>query len=387
MTYFTLLTIVPVLGMAFGIAKAFGMDALLEEQIRLNFQGQETIMDRILAVSNNLLENTREEIVAGIGLVILLWSVIRILINIENTLNAIWNVKKARTVIQKLVDYSAFVLIAPALMALSSGLTVYISSIVKGYTENSEIIGSFSPIFDFPLKILPYAIIWILLTFIYLVMPNRKVDLKSALIGGILAGTAYQLTQWGYIRFQVSATNINAIYGSFAALPLFLIWVQLSWTLVLFGAEISYAVQTLSEHEQKDDIAKISKRHKKVLSLLVAHRLIKQFVAEEPALKGSELSEQLDIPPRILQDILNELLDNRIITATQNDENKELSYQPARDTNKLTVYRILEILEKRGVNDLNMDDSPALKTLTEVVDNMRLEGKDSTQNLLLKDIV
>lgn len=387
LTFYTLLTIVPVLAMVFGIAKGFGLEELMEQEIYRSFEGQEQAIGKILTFVRQLLERTKGGLVAGIGIVVLLFSTLRILSNIEDTLNTIWEVKYARSATRKVTDYLALILLGPIMMILSSSMTVYITATIQRFTDNVGLLENVSPFINTPLRLIPYAIVWLLLTFLYFVMPNRKVEFIPALIGGITAGTAYQLTQWGYINFQIGVSNMNGIYGSFAALPLFLIWVQLSWTLVLFGAEISYAVQTLSEHEQKDDIAKISIRHKKVLSLLVTHRLIKQFVAEEPALKSSELSEQLDIPPRILQDILNELLDNRIITATQNDENKELSYQPARDTNKLTVYRVLEILEKRGVNDLNMDDSPTLKTLTEVVDNMRLEGKDSTQNLLLKDIV
>ncbi|MGB0863022.1 MAG: YihY/virulence factor BrkB family protein [Saprospiraceae bacterium] len=384
LTYFTLLTIVPVLGMAFGIAKAFGLDSLLEEQIRLNFQGQEAIMDNILSISNNLLDNTREEIVAGIGLLILLWSVIRILINIENTLNAIWNVKKARTIIQKLVDYSAFILIAPTLAAASSGLTVYISSIVRQYTENSEIIGSFTPIINMPLKILPYAIIWILLTFIYLVMPNKKVDLKAALIGGVLAGTAYQLTQWGYIKFQVSATNINAIYGSFAAVPLFLIWLQLSWCIVLFGAELSYAIQNVHLFEQKKGVSTISNYYKRMLTVTVAHIIIKRFQEEKPPITSAEIGDELEIPLKLLHSIIEELKVAEIISTTIRD--KEVTYQPARDISKLTIHHIFELIDKRGANKLDLAEYPALDTIAEAFEELKKNEENSKGNLLLKGV-
>lgn len=384
LTYFTLLTIVPVLGMAFGIAKAFGMDSLLEEQIRLNFKGQEAIMDRILAISSNLLENTREEVVAGVALLILLWSVIRILINIENTLNAIWNVKKARTIIQKLVDYSAFILIAPALAALSSGLTVYISSIVKEYTASSDIIGSFTPIINFPLKILPYAIIWILLTFIYLVMPNKKVDLKGAIIGGVLAGTAYQLTQWGYIKFQVGATNVNAIYGSFAAIPLFLVWLQLSWCIVLFGAELSYSIQNVHLFEQKKGVANISNYYKRMLTITVAHLIIKRFHEEKPPMTCAEIGEKLEIPLKLLHSILDELKAAEIISTTFRD--KEITYQPARDISKLTIHHIFELIDKRGENQLNLAEYPELNTIADALETLKTDEENSKGNLLLKNV-
>lgn len=386
LTFYTLLTIVPVLAMAFGIAKGFGLEELLEQEVYRNFAGQEQVIEKILDFVKNTLARTQGGLVAGIGIIILLFSAVRILSNIEDTLNTIWEVKYARSTTRKITDYLSLIVFAPILMIMSGSMNVYVTSTVRNFTDNVALLENVSPLINTPLRIIPYAIVWLLLTFIYFVIPNRKVKFTPALIGGIVAGTAYQLTQWGYINFQIGVSNMNSIYGSFAALPLFLIWVQLSWILVLFGAEISYAVQTLSEHEQKDDIAKISERYKKILSLLVTHKLVKQFVAEEPALTTTEIADQLDVPPRILQDILNELLENRIITATQNEENRELSYQPARDTSKLTVFHILELLEKRGVNQLNMEESKTLIQLTEAVDSMRAKGKDTVGNLLLKDI-
>lgn len=385
LTFYTLLTIVPVLAMAFGIAQGFGLESILEEQIRFYFEGQEKVMNQILDVVHNLLSNTREELVAGIGILVLLWSVLRILSNIENTMNVIWQVRKPRTIVRRIVDYSALLIIAPILVIISSGLTVFIARLVKEYTQEEAFFQSFSPIVTFPLKILPYAIVWMLMTFLYLVMPNRRVKIMPALIGGIIAGTAYQLTQWGYITFQVGASNYNAIYGSFAALPLFLIWLQLSWTIVLFGAELSYAVQNVHHYDQRAEVAKISPFYKRTLTLLVTHFIVQRFDKEEPAATSDDIAASLGIPFKLLRQILDDLLESKIISKTRIDE-KLVGYQPARDIAKLSIHHIFELMDKDGVNELALKDNPALEKIEHALKELKMHEKLSTGNLLLKEI-
>lgn len=384
LTFFTLLTIVPVLAMAFGVAKGFGLEALLEEQIRNQFMGQEEVMNRILKLVRDLLSNTREEVVAGVGVAVLFLSVLRILINIEDTMNIIWKVDKPRTILRRVTDYAALLIFAPILVAISSGSTVYITSIVKRYTVDSEIIGTFTPILNFPIKILPYVTIWILLSFLYLVMPNQKVKIGPALIGGILAGTAYQLTQWGYITFQVGASNMNAIYGSFAALPLFLIWLQLSWVIVLFGAELSYAIQHVNHYEQLGEVKRLSPFRARVLTLLVAHTIIKQLRDDAPPLTFESIGEGLGMPLKLLQEILDRLLSANIITATTLD--KQTVYLPARDIGQLTIYRILEILEDPSDSGLQLKPHEAHDAIEMAMLNQLRAFKDSSDNLLLRDV-
>lgn len=384
LTFFTLLTIVPVLAMAFGIAKGFGLEALLEEQIRTQFIGQEEVMNRILKLVRDLLSGTREEVVAGVGVAVLFLSVLRILINIENTMNIIWKVDKPRTIVRRITDYAALLVFAPILVAISSGSTVYITSMVKRYTADSEIIGSFTPILNFPIKILPYVTIWILLSFLYLVMPNQKVKLRPALVGGILAGTAYQVTQWGYINFQVGASNMNAIYGSFAALPLFLIWLQLSWVIVLFGAELSYAIQHVDHYEQLGEVKRLSTFQERVLTLLVAQAIIKRLHEDEPPLTFEGIGEMLGMPLKLLQEILDRLLRAQIITTSTLD--KQVVYLPARDIGQLTIYRMLEILEEPSDSDLKLKSAEAHTAIERALLNQLEAFKDSPDNLLLKDI-
>ena len=381
LTFYTLLTIVPVLAMAFGIAKGFGMESVLEEQIKQGFVGQEDVMNRILEVVSNVLSGTREELIAGIGVVVLLWSVLRILSNIEDTMNVIWQARKPRTWMRKVVDYSALLIIAPILVVISSGVTVFITSVVRQYTDGS-IVGS---VVGFPLKILPYALIWILMTFLYIVMPNKKVDIKAAFIGGVLAGTAYQLTQWAYITFQIGASNANAIYGSFAALPLFLIWLQLSWIIVLAGAELSYSIQNVDDYEQKEEVEKVSAQYRKILILNITHVIVKRFDSEKRPYTVKEIAQETEIPQRLLRQLLEELVDSRIISIVRLDD-KIMGYQPARDINKLTIHRIIELMDREGVNKLAIRETDALKKIEDSVIALSDDDETNASNLLLKDI-
>ena len=334
LTFYSLLSVVPVAALAFGIAKGFGFEKLLEKQIMEQFAGQEEVLTQVITFANSLLENTKGGLIAGIGIAALFWAVIKVLGNIEVSFNDIWGIKEPRTLGRKLSDYLSTVLICPVLIIMSSSVTVFVTTQITLITNKVSLLGIFSPLIFFMLKLLPYGMIWVLFTFIYIFMPNTKVNFKSGLLAGIVAGTAYEITQLAYINFQVGVAKYNAIYGSFAALPLFLIWLQISWLIVLFGAEISFADQNVDTYEHEPDSLKISSSFKKVLTLVIAHTVIRNFSQGEKPLTAARISHTLDIPVRLVRQLLYELVESRIFSDTRTEEYKELAYQPARDINR-----------------------------------------------------
>jgi membrane protein len=243
LTFYTLLSIVPVAAMFFGVAKGFGFERRLEDQLFERFPGQEEVLSQVIHFSNSLLEQTRGGLIAGIGLLVLFWSVLKVLGHIEMAFNDIWEIKKQRSWGRKFSDYLSIMLISPILVLMSGSATVFITTQVAQITQKVELLGVVSPLISFFLKFTPYVLIWALFTILYIIMPNTKVHFKAGLLGGVVAGTLYQIAQGAYISFQIGAAKYNAIYGSFAALPLFLMWVQISWWIVLFGAELSFASQ------------------------------------------------------------------------------------------------------------------------------------------------
>ena len=258
MTYFSALSIVPVIALIFAIARGFGFDQVLEKRLIESFQEQEEVLNWVMQFAHSMLESTKGGMIAGIGIVFLLWSVMKLLGNIENSFNDIWGIKKSRVFIRKFTDYISIFIFAPIFIILSSSATVFISTFIKKPSVELAIVDYATPFLELMVKFTPYMLIILLLTFVYTIMPNTKVKFKSALYAGVVAGITFQLLQWGYVNFQVGVSKYNAIYGSFAALPLFLVWLQLSWTIVMFGGELSFAAQNVGKYEREigtDDIS------------------------------------------------------------------------------------------------------------------------------------
>jgi membrane protein len=352
LTFYSLLSVIPVAAMAFGIAKGFGFARLLEKEILDKFSGQEEVVARIIDYANTLLENTKGGVLAGIGVAILFYSVLKVLSHIESSFNEIWGIKENRSIGRRFTDYLSIMLVCPLLVIISSSATVFITTQVTAITQKVTLLGTLSPLIFFILRILPYCLIWILFTFMYIFMPNTKVSFTSGLVGGIIAGTLFEVAQWAYISFQVGVARYNAIYGSFAVLPLFVLWLQLSWIIILFGAEICFAHQNVETYEFEPDGSRISPRFKKLLSLQISHLLVKNFSKGIKPVTARQISQTLEIPIRLVNDILHELVESRVFSDTLTGEYRELAYQPARDINGLTIQFVIEAMEKHGVDTI-----------------------------------
>lgn len=386
LTFYSMLSVVPVAAMAFGISKMVGIDKHLTNYLNQQFAGQKEVLDWIIKFAHSFLENTKGGLIAGIGAIILLWSVLQVFANIERSFNAIWQVRKGRNWFRKFSDYMSLLIVAPILLVSSSSATVFISTSLERMASEITIIGMISPILFFFVKLIPYVLIWFLLTIIFMVMPNTKVNFKSAFIAGIVAGTAFVFIQWAYIHFQVGMSKYNAIYGSFAALPLFLIWLQISWLIVLFGAELSFAVQNVEKHELEPDTQNLNNYSWRILSLSIAQLCIKNFKEGEIAYTSSEISSSLQIPIRLVHDIIYKLVDCRILSEVNTSHAKEMAYQPAQDISKLSISYVLEALDHLGNDRILEIASDESKNIKQIIDKLNAELKDSEGKKLLSEI-
>ncbi|MBS1256973.1 MAG: hypothetical protein MAG551_00008 [Candidatus Scalindua arabica] len=386
LTFYSLLSIVPVVALIFGIAKGFGSDKSLEKQLLEKFPGQEEVLMQVMGFARSLLEQTKGGIVEGIGLAVLFWIVIKLLSNIEHSFNDIWGIKKPRSTARKITDYISIMLICPVLVIVSSGLTVFIITQITLITERFAFLGFFSPLIFFSFKLLPYCVICGAFTFIYIFMPNTKVKFWYGLIAGVIAGIAYQAAQWGYINSQVGVAQYNAIYGSFAALPLFLIWLQISWLIVLFGAEISFALQNIDTYEFEPDCSRVSLSYKRLLTLQITHLITKNFSNEVKPLTANQISHTLEIPIRLVHQILYELVECGIATETKTEDDQEFAYQPACTINLLTIKHVIDALDKSGTDDIPVAQNRELKILSESLQTFNDTIEKSSANKLLKDI-
>lgn len=386
LTFFSLLSIVPVFAMAFGVAKGFGLEKLLQDKLLANVEGQEQAILKIIHFAQAMLENTKGGVVAGFGIILLFWTVIKVLGNIEKSFNHIWGVKKERTIGRKFGDYISLMLICPVFVILSSSLTVFITSQITLITEKISILGVFGPIIFSGLKLLPYVMLWALFTFLYSFMPNTKVKFSSAMLGGIVGGTVYQIVQKLYIHFQIGVSSSGAIYGSFAALPLFLIWLQISWLIVLFGAEISFAHQNEETFEFEADCSNASQSFKRALSLRITQLCVRNFCDDKEPWTATELASHLETPIRLIRQVLYELSGANVLSEVGGDNGRVVAYQPAHDVEKITIKNVLDALAKRGHSEIPIRDSEEFENIQKHLSGLSSLIEKSPDNFLLKNI-
>ena len=386
LTYFTMLSIVPVLALIFGIARGFGIESLIQEELMKNFEGQREVLKWTLDFAQRMLEMTRGGWIASVGLLVLFWSVIQVLSNIENAFNQVWQISKSRSFMRKLSDYFAILLFAPILMILSGSFTVVITARITQIAEGNSILGYIGPALIFLIRLAPYVMMWMMFMLLYIVMPNTKVKFSAALLAGIVAGTLYQFVQWGYVTFQVGVSRYNAIYGSFAALPLFMIWVHVSWLIVLFGAELSFAYQNVKQYEFEADTENISLTLYRKVLLLVMVRVVKNFEEGALPLTSETLSEVLKLPVRLVRRVLNELLEAGLVVETVTDNPRERGYVPALDISRITVAYVLQRWQERGSHHIHIPDAKEYVHVDKVLREYDLAAEQSAGNKLLKEL-
>ncbi len=383
LTYFSMLSAVPVLAMAFAIAKAFGLRKLMEEQIKTYFEGQDKILDSLLPAVDNMLNSSSGGVVTGISIVVLIFTVIRLLINIETAFNDMWDIKKSRRWERKISDYVAVILLGPVLLIVASSATVFVKDTIQNFITDIEFLGQLKSSIFFLLRWLPYTILWFLLFCLYLIFPNTRVKVIPAIVASIIAGSLYQLNQQAFISLQFAFARYNAIYGSIAFIPLFLIWLQISWLIVLFGAEICFAIQFVDHWKMDSEKLKINFSHRRKLTLLLLYRIIKKFEREGGPLSLSTLGEMVNVPRRYLKDFCYDLEKSKLIVRAEGDEE---AFLPNFDINKMNIHTILFKLENEGIGAFDSNKSKSFQNIESALESIETKWKSSKENVLLKDL-
>lgn len=378
LTFYTLFSIVPILALAFALAKGFGFEKNLEQQLMENYGEYSEVLSKAFIYADSLLATTKGGIIAGFGVVLLLWSVMNLLVSIENSFNEIWEVKRGRSWTRKFTDYITIMVVSPFFLIISGSLTVAIQAKL-GNIVYFNFIGTFL------LKMIAWALLAGVFTFLYMVLPNLRVQFKSAAVAAIIATVLFHLLQWAYIKFQIGANRMNAIYGGFAALPLFLIWVQYSWYIVLFGAELAFANQNVEHYEMENDIKNLSHRYKKVIALRIANLVAKRFYDGQPALTVSQIAKELDLTARLARIIINDFVETGIFVEVRGE--KETLYQPGITESKFTVRYVLEHLDRKGTNMLPFENSDELASVNTLMDKVDLLLDNELGNQKIKDLI
>ena len=386
LTFYSLLSIVPVMAMAFGVAKGFGFQRTLEREIGKVLSAHSEIAGQIMNFANSLLDNTKGGLVAGIGFAFLVWAVLKVLSTIEQSFNEIWGVQEPRSWVRKVSDYLSLMFLLPVLFLLSSAATVVVASQIQAVAGKVGLLGYLGPLTQVLIRLLPLLVIWLMFTLLYIFMPNTHVRIRPALIAGIAAGTGFQLFQYFYVTFQIGMARYNAIYGSFAALPLFLIWLQASWMIVLSGAELSFATQNVDTYEFEPDANLASPAFRKLLALRIVNLVVEQFSIGQKPLDEDAIAHELGIPIRLLRYLLHDLSEAGVITSVRLAREKVFAYQPAFDPEAMTIATVLDSLENTGTDNLPVLRSPELDQIRRSMEIFSEENRASEANRLLKEI-
>lgn len=345
LTFYSLLSIVPVLAVAFGIAKGFGFEKHLEAEISDKLLEQREVVAKLIEFAHNALENSESGLIAGVGLVVLFWSVLKLLSSIESSFNAIWKVKKLRPLARRISDYLAMMLFCPIFFAASSSLTVFITTELVNISKTYGVWETVSPLMVFAFHLFPLMLSWLLFTALYYVMPNTRVPWAYALVAGIIAGTVYQIVQWIYIQFQIGLSSYGAVYGSFAAIPLFLIWLNTSWLIALAGAEIAYHAEDDLALEIRTQTPLQRSAEARVCGLLIAQQCIQAFVNGGTPPSVYALTEHTGISSMIVRQIIAQLMEASILSEVQWKGSTYGHYQPGKDLKQITVKAVCDALD------------------------------------------
>lgn len=382
LTYNTLFSIIPLLAILFAIVRGLGFSNLIEMQIRNGISGQTPAMMTIMGFIDSYLSHNTGGVFIGIGLIMLLWTILTLINNIERTFNSIWQVKKPRTIYRKMTDYFSMLLIIPVFLVLSGGISIFLSTMAKNMA-GFEIL---APILKFCINLIPFLIIWLVFIALYSYIPNTRVKIKYCIIPGILAGSAAQAFQYLYIGSQIWVSRYNAIYGSFAAIPMFLLWAQITWSICLYGAELSYVAQNLKNYYFNNEIKNISRRYHDFLCILIMSLICKRFQTEKDPYTADDLSEQHKIPIKLVRKIIYELIDINVIKETPVDNESDLmAYIPAIDINVLSVGVLLNKIDSKGSEDFKIRMKESVKAW-DTLNEFRKEYYRDTDKVLLKDL-
>ena len=378
LTFYTLSSIVPILAVVFAILKGFGLLDMLIDTLYGLFPQIPDIVDYIVEFADKALANTHSGVVAAVGVVMLFWAVIRVFGSIENAFNHIWEVTSSRSIASKYPVYISVVVAVPLLWAAVSGAAAWLR---EALWFDSLAIGIAS-------HVVSLVVAWLVFALLYFIIPNTTVRFGSALTAGIVAGTAFMLFQWGYVYVQLWMTSYNAIYGSFVALPLLLVWMQTSWQILLFGGELSFAYQNISRFAEERESLLVSYDQRRKILLAVLVLVVRRFRDEGGVCPADFIRERLALPTRIVNDVLFQLVQaGQLIAVRIGDDEREMGYSPAHDITQLTVCSVLEAVEGDGQMHFDLDATPDLSRVDSQLERLKTVARGAPENLRLTELL
>jgi len=376
LTYYSLLAIFPVVALVLGITKGFGLDKIFIQKFFELWPGNNSFLKLIVDIAQKLLLSTESSILTGAGIVILIYSAVKVLIMLENSFNKIWKINKKRSLTRRVVDYIAIIFLGPIFFVLLSALnSVMIEEIVKNFPNNAVLtnlfIGFFGP-----------ATYIILFSYLFYLIPNTNVKIKPAIFAGIVTTALTFGWKLLFLLLQSSITKYNIIYGSLALIPIFLIWVQYVWVTILLGAQIAFSIQTSDEFLYSEKI-EMPIKVKREAGILILSLIIKNFVEKKEAFTYQKLTDRLGMEVFFVKEVLSDLEKMGFINEVFYDKNSDSQYQVAYSPESITIREFMKKFDTKNIehyenifDNLNEEDRKLLEKIREKLAMKKIENPE-----------
>lgn len=385
LSYYTALAIVPVLAMVFGFAGGFGFENAVQTVLAPVTSTDMPFWNQLFEFVQNFLQKTNSGIIGGTGLIILLWIIITVLTRIEASLNTIWEVRKGRRVLRKATDYITLMILTPMLLYVAVSARTYLSDHLNELVD----ISFFQSMVRAVLSATPFLSTLFLICMVNLILPNRKIPAGPVLISSIITTVCFIVFQSLYIRLQKYMTGYDVVYGSFAALPLFLIWLRFSWLILLVGAELSFSIYRRNQYIFETDYRHLSEFRRKIYALEMISLIVKQFDERQACMNIGDLARKIGAPRPYLYRIAQELTATGLLSCIYLDDDRytdKACYQPAFDTHRLRVSDVLSALDRYDYNeDYRPESSEAYAYFEQYLDTLSQRFAASDADTLVRD--
>lgn len=380
LSFALLFAFIPMLAMIYAIARGFGFEEMVSQQLAGSFLAEANVAPVLLEWVERYLETARGGLFVGIGLVVLIWAVYAFFNMLENSFNSIWNVKKTRSFARRMTNYVMTLLLVPILVVVTSGISIFLNS-----TEIlASVLSAIEPLRKFMLRFIPFVATSAVFTWIFMAIPSTQVKFSSAIIPGVLMGFLYQVVQALSMFLVVLFTRMSIVYGAFSAIPLVLIWLHITCWLLLIGAELAFAIQNNELFAYERDLETISRRYKDYVMLYLLSVIIRRFEQGEQPETAHEMATANKLPIRLVQQLLSRLEETNIVRRVLSEQEEDPAFVPAMDTHQITVEKVLGRVAAHGTEAFLQHTPPEMQAFWQRY--LQMCEANTSDNILVGDL-
>ncbi len=384
LTYHTMVSLVPLMAVGFAIFQGFGGLKKYQAPLR-NLVLENLAAGRAEEVGqwlDKFISNVSAGAIAGVGVVFLFYSAIGLLTNIEGAFNRIWQIRRGRSLLQRVMMYWLLLTLTPPLLGVALSLSARLQSHAYATT-----LMNWLP-FDLGrwlVSLTTVLTVCLAFTFSYLIVPNTRVRLRAALLGGVVAGVLWSLLKMLFIAFAANSLKYSAVYGALSALPVLMIWIYLSWILVLFGATYAFANQSVTTEGLEARDIRMCSGFKELLAVRIMAVVAEAFERKERPPTVETLTRRLDTMSTLIQQVTEVMVAHDLLEECSGKH--EGGFRPEQSLEQITLYQIQQVLRWRDGDTFRLELTPLHEKIRSIFEASEEAGRKVLDRISLRDLV